>query len=39
MARPVVIPTHGDLTPDVLRSNLRTLGVSREHFEELLDSL
>ena len=39
MARPVVIPTHGDLTPDVLRSNLRTLGVSREHFEDLLDTL
>lgn len=39
MARPVVIPKHKELSPDVLRSNLRTLGISREHFEELLDSL
>lgn len=39
MARPVVIPTHGTLAPDVLRSNLRTLGISRKEFEELFDSL
>lgn len=39
MVRPVVIPNQKELSPDVLRSNLRTLGISREQFEELLDSL
>ncbi len=39
MARPVVIPKHKQLSPDVLRSNLHTLGISREHFEDLLDSI
>lgn len=35
----VVIPKHRTLAPDVVRSNMRTLGVSREELEELLDSL
>jgi hypothetical protein len=40
MARPLVIPVHNKpLSPDVVRSNLRTLGISRQEFEEILDSL
>jgi predicted RNA binding protein YcfA (HicA-like mRNA interferase family) len=39
MARPVVIPTHGTLSPDVLASNLRTLGISRDELLRLLDEI
>lgn len=39
MARPVVIPKHGNLTPGVLRSNMRTLGIGREELLRLLDEV
>jgi predicted RNA binding protein YcfA (HicA-like mRNA interferase family) len=39
LARPVVIPKHKELAPDVVRSNLRTLGISRLEFEDLLSRL
>jgi predicted RNA binding protein YcfA (HicA-like mRNA interferase family) len=36
MARPVIIKMDRDLGEDVIRSNIRTLGLSRAQFEELL---
>jgi len=36
MARPVIIKMDKDLGEDVIRSNIRTLGLSRQQFEELL---
>lgn len=39
MARPLVIPEHKELSPGVVSSNLRTLGITREKFDEILDSL
>jgi len=36
MARPVIIKMDRDLGEDVIRSNIRTLGLSRQQFEELL---
>jgi predicted RNA binding protein YcfA (HicA-like mRNA interferase family) len=36
MARPVIIKMDKDLGEDVIRSNVRTLGLSRQQFEELL---
>jgi predicted RNA binding protein YcfA (HicA-like mRNA interferase family) len=39
MARPVVIPRHKELSPDALRSCMRTLGIDRKEFEELLDRI
>jgi hypothetical protein len=36
MARPVIIKMDRDLGEDVIRSNIRTLGLSRRQFEELL---
>jgi len=37
LIRPVVIPIHkGDLAPDVVSSNLRTLGLTRKDLEALL---
>jgi hypothetical protein len=36
MARPVIIKMDRDLGEDVIRSNIRTLGLSRQQLEELL---
>jgi len=36
MARPVVIKMDKDLGEDLIRSNLRTLGLSRREFESYL---
>jgi hypothetical protein len=36
MARPVIIKMDNDLGEDIVRSNLRTLGVGRREFELLL---
>ena len=36
MTRPVIIKMDRDLGEDVIRSNIRTLGLSRRQFEELL---
>ena len=36
MARPVVIKMDSDVGEDVVRSNMRTLGVDRKEFERLL---
>jgi predicted RNA binding protein YcfA (HicA-like mRNA interferase family) len=36
MARPVVIKKARDLGPDIVASNLRTLGIDRRRFEDLL---
>lgn len=39
MARPVAIKMDKDLGPDIVRSNMLTLGVSRKEFERLLDKV
>ncbi len=39
MARPVVIPRKKQLSPGVISSNCRTLGITTAKLEELLDSL
>jgi hypothetical protein len=36
MARPVVIKMDKDLGEDLIRSNVRTLGITRKEFERLL---
>ncbi len=36
MARPVIIKMDKDLGEDIIRSNMRTLGMSRKEFERLL---
>lgn len=38
-ARPVVIPKQRELRPDVLHSNLRTMGIDREELLRLLDEI
>lgn len=37
MARPIVIKMDKDLGEDTVRTNLRTLGLSRKEFERLLE--
>jgi hypothetical protein len=37
MARPVVIKMDKDLGEDIIRSNMRTLGIDRKEFEKLLN--
>jgi predicted RNA binding protein YcfA (HicA-like mRNA interferase family) len=39
MARPVVIKMDRNLGEDILRSNLRTLGIDRKQFERLLNQV
>ena len=34
--RPVVIPTYNEIDVDIIRSNMRTAGMSRERYFELL---
>jgi hypothetical protein len=36
IARPVIIKMDRDMGEDIVRSNIRTLGLSRQEFEELL---
>lgn len=36
MARPIIIKMDPDLGEDIVRSNMRTLGVPRKEFERLL---
>lgn len=36
MARPVIIKMDRDMGEDIVRSNMRTLGLSRKQFERLL---
>ena len=36
MARPVIIKMDKDFGEDILRSNMRTLGINRKEFERLL---
>ena len=36
LARPVIIKMDKDLGEDLIRSNMRTLGLSRKEFEQLL---
>jgi hypothetical protein len=36
MARPVIIKMDKNIGEDIVRSNLRTLGLSRKEFEHLL---
>ena len=35
--RPVVIPTYSEIGPDIITSNMRTAGMSRERYFELLE--
>ena len=37
LARPVIIKMDKDLGEDLIRSNMRTLGLSRKEFERLLN--
>ena len=37
MARPVVIKMDKDLGEDIVRGNMRTLGIDRKEFERLMD--
>ena len=39
MARPVIIKMDKDLGEDIVRSNMRTLGLTRKEFEQLLDTV
>ena len=39
MARPVIIKMDPDLGEDIVRSNMRTLGVERKEFERLLEQV
>jgi predicted RNA binding protein YcfA (HicA-like mRNA interferase family) len=39
MARPVVIKMDRDLGEDIIRTNMRTLGVSRKEFEQHLNTV
>ena len=39
LARPVVIKMDDNLGEDIVRSNMRTLNVSRKRFEELLSQV
>ncbi|HEX3552910.1 MAG TPA: type II toxin-antitoxin system HicA family toxin [Thermoanaerobaculia bacterium] len=39
IARPLVIPTYDEVPISIIRSNLRTSGLSREEFFQLLESL
>ena len=32
VARPVIIPMHSEVSTDVIKSNLRTAGISRDYF-------
>jgi predicted RNA binding protein YcfA (HicA-like mRNA interferase family) len=39
VARPIVIPAYDEVPISIIRSNLRTAGLSRDEFFELLDDL
>jgi len=39
LARPVIIKMDDNLGEDIVRSNMRTLNVSRKRFEELLSQV
>jgi hypothetical protein len=39
MARPVVIKMDRKLGEDIVRANMRTLGISRKEFEEILSQV
>jgi predicted RNA binding protein YcfA (HicA-like mRNA interferase family) len=36
--RPVVIPRYKEITPTVIKANMRTVGMTREEYFELLES-
>ena len=39
LARPVVIKMDADIGEDIVRSKMRTLGISRNRFDELLSQV
>jgi len=39
VARPVVIPTYDEVPISIIRSNMRTAGLSRDEFFQLLEDL
>jgi predicted RNA binding protein YcfA (HicA-like mRNA interferase family) len=39
IARPVVIPTYDEVPVAIIRNNLRTAGISREEYFDLLDEI
>ena len=39
LARPIVIKMDKNIGEDIVRSNMRTLGVSRQRFDELLSQV
>ena len=38
VARPVVVPKHRAIAVSIIRNNIRTTGLSREQYFDLLDS-
>ena len=38
VARPIVIPKHRSVAVSIIRNNIRTAGLSRERYFDLLDS-
>ncbi len=36
ICRPIVIPTYKEIDPDIIHSNMRTAGMSRDRYFELL---
>ena len=39
IARPVVIPTYDEIPVSIIRSNLKTAGISRDEYFNLLEQL
>jgi len=39
LARPIVIKMDRDLGEDIIRTNMRTLGISRQAFEQCLNTV
>jgi predicted RNA binding protein YcfA (HicA-like mRNA interferase family) len=39
LSRPVVIPTHDEVALSIIKSNLKTAGISREEYFRLLETI
>ena len=37
LAKPIVIPTKSEILPEIIRSNMRTAGISDEEYFKLLE--
>lgn len=36
VARPIIIPTYNQISPDIIKANMRTAGMSRDEYFRLL---